>query len=171
MENQDSKKRKKRDELLSDDESEIDSEVEEEQFKTGLIKKPRTTETLSGAMQTVSSIPVTSYMNPVFIGPPVEQITPESITPRAAPQLPSDAHSNQLPPLESQAHLPSTLIPTEIESKEIESNTSSLIQQAESPLECITLEDLNSNKMPIEGMLTLFVTYFCYLISNLSPFW
>src|SRR5438132_267625 len=118
MENQDiersRKKRKKRDELLSDDESEIDSEVEEEQIKAVSIKKPRTTEILPGAVPPIS---VTSYMNPMFIGPPVEPMTTESITSRAASQLP--------PPLESPVQFRTDSIPTEIKSEE---TASSLIQ-------------------------------------------
>jgi hypothetical protein len=132
------KKSRKRDELLSDDESEIDSEVEEEQIPT---KKLRTTEILPGA---VPPIPVASYMNPMFMGAPVEPITTESIKPLAAPHLP--------PPLEQ---LHNNSIPSEVKLEETEINTNSLAQQAESPIKCITLEELNSNKMPVEGMLNI----------------
>ncbi|CAB4484139.1 U11/U12 small nuclear ribonucleoprotein 65 kDa protein [Rhizophagus irregularis DAOM 181602=DAOM 197198] len=140
MENRDikgnRKKSRKRDELLSDDESEIDSEVEEEQIP---IKKLRTTEILPGA---VPPIPVASYMNPIFIGAPVEPIISESITPIPAPHLPPQQFHNNS-------------IPTEVMLEETEINTSSLNQQAESPIKCITLEELNSNKMPVEELIKI----------------
>jgi U11/U12 small nuclear ribonucleoprotein SNRNP65 len=77
-------------------------------------------------------------------------MTPESITPRVASQLPSDAYSNQHPSLESPAQLPSTL--TYADSIPTEEAETKLIQQAESPLKCISLEDLNSSKMPVEEL-------------------
>ncbi|GBB93109.1 hypothetical protein RclHR1_02110008 [Rhizophagus clarus] len=141
MENQDikgsRKKSRKRDELLSEDESEIDSEDEEEHIP---IKKSRTSEILPGA---VPPIPVASYMNPMFIGAPVEPISTESVTPIAAPHLAplEQFHNNSFQP--------------EVKPEETEINTSSPIQQAESPIKCITLEELNSNKMPVEELIKI----------------
>ncbi|CAI2186797.1 3467_t:CDS:2 [Funneliformis geosporum] len=149
------KKRKKRDELLSDDESEIDSEVEEEQIKIGPVKKPRVAEILPGVMQTMPPIPVASYMNPTYIAPPIEPITP-----KVAPLVLTDAYSNQHPPLEPPVQYSSTSkseaytnsLPTEDKAEE---TANSLVQQAESPINCLTLEELNNNKMLEEGLIKI----------------
>ncbi|CAG8628632.1 9049_t:CDS:2, partial [Funneliformis caledonium] len=134
------------------DESEIDSEVEEEQIKIGPVKKPRVSEILPGVMQTIPHIPVASYMNPTYIAPSIEPITPKIV-----PPVLSDAYSNQPPTLESPVQYPSTSksevytnsFPTETKSEE---TANSLVQQAESPLNCITLEEINSNKMLEDGL-------------------
>ncbi len=102
----------------------------------------------------MSPNPVASYMNSMFIGSSVES--------KVAPPLLSDAYSSQqyLSTLKSETY--TDPIPTEMKSGETKSNLDSLIQQAKSPLNCITLEELNSSKMPEEGMLIKSST--CYLI-------
>ncbi|CAG8655520.1 2848_t:CDS:2 [Funneliformis mosseae] len=130
------KKHKKRDELLLDDKAEINSEVEEKQIKIGTVKKSRVL------------LIIPKIILPVF----------------------SDAYSNQSSTLESLVQYPLTLksevytdsFSTETKSKE---TANLLVQQAESLLNYITLEEINSNKMLEDDIIIeSFSYYLCFYV-------
>ncbi|CAG8579161.1 7575_t:CDS:2 [Cetraspora pellucida] len=125
-----SKKRKKRDELLSDDESEIDSE-DEEQGDVRSKKKAKSTANVFSAIPLVLPIATTDnpYVNPLS--------TADSAFNLETNQLVSDSTFS----LETNQSTADSAL-------NLETNQTNPPE----PLNCISIEDINSNKMPIEEL-------------------
>ncbi|CAG8817585.1 29947_t:CDS:2, partial [Racocetra persica] len=137
-----SKKRKKRDELLSEDESEIDSEDEEER-NVRSKKKTKSTANAFSAIPLVLPIATTDnpYVNPLSAADSAFNLeTNQSV---------ADSAFN----LETNQSVADSTFNLETNQSAADS-TSNLTNQTNQPEphSCISIEDINGNKMPIEEL-------------------
>ncbi|RIB29000.1 hypothetical protein C2G38_2156421 [Gigaspora rosea] len=136
-----SKKRKKRDELLSDDESEIDSEDEEEQKDMRLKKKTKSTANVFNTIQLIPSITTTDnpYANPLSTVTPIIPITSATTSSQHLTYSYGDKPSTSYG-MDIDQTSPAADSTFNLETSQLQSHN------------CITIEDINTNKMSTEEL-------------------